>query len=61
MGALSLSDVHFASFFSGGFTTMEEINPLEKKLAKRTSACNGVKFFLKNSLFELSIICTKVA
>ena len=31
------TEVHFASFFSGGFTTMTVINPLERKLAKRTS------------------------
>ena len=29
--------MHFASFLSGGFTTMAVINPPEKKLAKRTS------------------------
>ena len=27
----------FASFLSGGFTTMVAINPLERKQAKRTS------------------------
>ena len=31
------TEVHFASLFSGGFTTMAVINPPEKKLAKRTS------------------------
>ena len=31
------TDVRFASFLSGGFTTMAAINPPEKKLAKRTS------------------------
>ena len=30
------SEVCFASFLSGGFTTMAGMNPLEKKLAKRT-------------------------
>ena len=29
--------MHFASFLSGGFTTMTVINPPETKLAKRTS------------------------
>ena len=29
--------MHFASFLSGGFTTMAVINPPEKKLAKCTS------------------------
>jgi hypothetical protein len=29
--------VYFASFLSGGFTTMAVINPPERKLAKRTS------------------------
>ena len=32
-----LTEVRFASFLSGGFTTMTVINPPEKKLAKRTS------------------------
>ena len=31
------TEVHFASFLSGEFTTMAVINPSEKKLAKRTS------------------------
>ena len=29
--------VRFSNFFSGGFTTMAVMNPLEKKLEKRTS------------------------
>ena len=29
--------MHFASFLSGGFTTMAVINPTEKKLANPTS------------------------
>ena len=31
------TEVRFASFFSGGFTTMALINPPERKLVKRTS------------------------
>ena len=31
------TEVNFASFLSGGFTTMAIINPPERKLAKRTS------------------------
>ena len=31
------TEVRFASFLSGGFTTMTVINTQEKKLAKRTS------------------------
>ena len=31
------TEVHFTSFFSGGFTAMAVINPTEKKLAKRIS------------------------
>ena len=31
------TEVRFASFLSGGFTTMTAINPPEKKLSKRTS------------------------
>ena len=34
-------EVRFASFLSGGFTTMAVINPLERKLAKRTSVCTA--------------------
>ena len=29
-------EVHFASFLSGGFTTMAVINPPERELVKRT-------------------------
>ena len=31
------TEVRFATFISGGFTTMAVINPLVRKLAKRTS------------------------
>ena len=31
------TEVRFASFFSGGFTTMVVMNPPEKKLEKRTA------------------------
>ena len=31
------TEVRFASFLSGGFTTMAVINPPERKLVKRTS------------------------
>ena len=34
---VDISTLHFASFLSGGFTTMAVIKPPEKKLAKRTS------------------------
>ena len=34
---LHCTDVRFASFLSGGFTTMAVINPPERKLAKGTS------------------------
>ena len=37
------TEVCFASFFSGGFTTMAVINPPERKLAKGTSV-----HYLKN-------------
>ena len=36
-GVLYCTEVCFASFLSGGFTTMAVINPPERKLAKRTS------------------------
>ena len=35
--ATHCTEVRFASFLSGGFTTMAVINPPERKLAKRTS------------------------
>ena len=34
---LNCTEVRFASFFSGGFTTMAVINQPEKKMVKRTS------------------------
>jgi hypothetical protein len=34
--SLNCTDVRFASFLSGGFTTMAVMNPPEKKLEKRT-------------------------
>ena len=37
------TEVRFASFLSGGFTTMAVINPPERKLVKRTSVdCGGL-------------------
>ena len=35
------TEVRFSSFLSGGFTTMAVLNPLEKKLANRTSVQYG--------------------
>ena len=41
--------VRFASLLSGGFTTMAVINPLEKKLANRTSVqCTVYDLFIHN-------------
>ena len=34
---LECTEVHFASFLSGGFITAIVVNPPERKLAKRTS------------------------
>ena len=34
---LHCTEVHFASFLSGGFTTMAVMDPPEKKLEKHTS------------------------
>ena len=39
--AISLTEVHFASFLSGGFTTVAVINQPERKLTKRTSVQYG--------------------
>ena len=39
------TEMRFASFLSGGFTTMTVINPPEKKLGKRTSVhCNDASY-----------------
>ena len=35
--SLQCTEVHFASFLSGGFNTATVVNPPERKLAKRTS------------------------
>jgi hypothetical protein len=35
--------VRFASFLSSGFITPIVVNPPERKLAKRTSVCIGMK------------------
>ena len=35
--SVNCTEVRFASFLSGGFTTMAVIDPPERKLAKRTS------------------------
>jgi hypothetical protein len=35
--SMQRTEVHFASFLSGGFTNMAVINPPERELAKRTS------------------------
>ena len=39
------TEVRFASLLSGGFTTMELINPPGKKLANHTSVQWGQKLF----------------
>ena len=49
------TEVRFASFLSGGFTTMAVINQPERKLAKRTSVHPMVGFppLLTSSIFDL--------
>ena len=52
------SEVHFASFLSGGFTSMALINPPERKLTKRTSVYTAVIPTLANFKANvLLIIC----
>ena len=41
------TEVHFASFLFGGFTTMAVINSPEKKLAKRTSVHCGAGIYFQ--------------
>ena len=48
------TEVCFASFLSGGFTTMAVINPPERKLTQRTSLFNGL------SSIELRTLCRDV-
>ncbi len=51
------TEVRFASFLSGGFTTMVVINPPERKLAKRTSVlCFDRKS--KRILYTCTCTCT---
>ena len=49
------TEVHFASFFSVGFTTMTVINPPERKLAKRTSVewVNAAQVIMNKALEDL--------
>ena len=50
------TEVRFASFLSGGFTTMAVMNPPKKKLEKRTSVQWGDFFFVKeHSCFRPSL------
>ena len=50
------TDVHFASFLSGGFTTVAVINPSERKLAKRTPVYwSMVMHFHKGFLHSINL------
>ena len=52
--SLLYTEVRFDSFLSGGFTTIEVINPPERKLAKkRTSVLWFVQVFLKQTLLHM--------
>jgi hypothetical protein len=53
------TEVHFASFFSGGFTTMAVINPPEKKLTKCTSVHCGGLACQKMAVAALNVIRVK--
>ena len=48
------TEVRFASFLSGGFTTMTVINPAEWKLAKRTSVVSLLSHLFIEFQFRLS-------
>ena len=48
---LHCTEVRFASFLSGGFTTLAVINPPEMKLAKRTSVKSEAKRVAKLNFF----------
>ena len=45
------TEVRFASFVSGEFTTVAAINPSERKMAKRTSV-HCVDFFVLNLVYN---------
>ena len=58
-GYLRCTEVRFANFLSGGFTTMAVINPPEKRLAKRISVqCVFSKYFFSSG-GEMVLICQK--
>ena len=43
---MQCTEVRFASFLTGGFTTMAVLNPPERKLSKRTSMqCTAVQIY----------------
>ena len=52
--------MHFASFLSGGFTTMAVINPPERKLAKRTSVHCTETFQVVNRTYNAEQFHQKV-
>jgi hypothetical protein len=56
----SLSEMRFASFLSGGFITAIEVNPLERKLAKRTSVMSQ-RIILKFARFLYYVGLCKLA
>ena len=49
---LQCTEVHFVSFFSGGFINAIVVNPPERKLAKRTSVQWGEIFSEGAFLFD---------
>jgi hypothetical protein len=59
------AEISFASFFSGGFITAIVVNPLERKLAKRTSVLCGERDLQKSGStafeqFSLDSVSEKV-
>ena len=53
---MQCTEVRFASFFSGGFTTMAVMNPPEKNLEKRTSVQWSKVHFIFNAQPEIQIL-----
>ena len=64
---LQCTDMRFASFLSGGFTTMAVMNPPEKKLEKCTSVqyvgmpvqqkCLNIDLLLSQSSLYYQLVC----
>jgi hypothetical protein len=61
--SLQCTEVHFASFLSGGFNTATVVNPPERKLAKRTSVQwfkNATYYDNMKQNWECILVCVPI-